>query len=342
MPRLKWIDLLKAIGIIAVVVGHVTKNDTLRIIIYSFHMPLFFFISGYLLNVSKYASNQLDFVWNRFKTTAMPYFFGCLFAFWYGERFAQEPIDNNVMWKAVLEASGHNFKTFNLPMWFLPCLFATAVVFGLIMFQTKRFPWYINAGIFLIIGLVGFNLIDRNVPHGQPWGVDLIPITLLFCYFGYLYRQFQDRIKYQTVLAAIALIIFVVGIEKNGRVDMFSRMFNHSFLFILTAISGIYLCIVAAKLLSSIRAAWLVRGMQEIGEKSLFILIFHPWAISMTVKYMGDVNERLGIKNFSMTDNYYWIVYLFIFNGILIPILLAIAIERNWLRWIFTGKRTAL
>ena len=48
MKRIKWIDMLKGIGVIAVVVGHFYNNETLLRIISSFHMPLFFFISGYL------------------------------------------------------------------------------------------------------------------------------------------------------------------------------------------------------------------------------------------------------------------------------------------------------
>lgn len=47
MNRIVWIDTLKALGIIAVVVGHVVPG-TLAKIIFSFHMPLFFFISGFL------------------------------------------------------------------------------------------------------------------------------------------------------------------------------------------------------------------------------------------------------------------------------------------------------
>lgn len=46
--RLDWIDCLKGLGIILVVWGHLNLPRAVEIIIYSFHMPLFFFISGYL------------------------------------------------------------------------------------------------------------------------------------------------------------------------------------------------------------------------------------------------------------------------------------------------------
>lgn len=48
----KKISFLQTFGIILVVLGHTEKTGTsffIRDLIYSFHMPLFIFISGYLL-----------------------------------------------------------------------------------------------------------------------------------------------------------------------------------------------------------------------------------------------------------------------------------------------------
>ena len=45
--RLTWVDIAKAIAIIGMVVGHEVTNNALRIFIFSFHMPLFFILSGY-------------------------------------------------------------------------------------------------------------------------------------------------------------------------------------------------------------------------------------------------------------------------------------------------------
>lgn len=46
--RLEWIDVARGIGIIAVVAGHVWTRGPLRDAVYSFHMPLFFLLSGLL------------------------------------------------------------------------------------------------------------------------------------------------------------------------------------------------------------------------------------------------------------------------------------------------------
>ncbi|OYP59578.1 acyltransferase family protein, partial [Prevotella sp. P3-122] len=50
--RLQYVDFLKGFAILCVVVGHIAafnpKCDLLIDFVYSFHMPLFFFISGFL------------------------------------------------------------------------------------------------------------------------------------------------------------------------------------------------------------------------------------------------------------------------------------------------------
>lgn len=46
--RDETIDVLKGIAILLVVLGHIAAAPKLTSVIYSFHMPLFIFISGYL------------------------------------------------------------------------------------------------------------------------------------------------------------------------------------------------------------------------------------------------------------------------------------------------------
>ena len=55
--RKKYIDIAKGIGILLVLIGHIDwGNYILTNTIYSFHMPLFMMVSGYLFHftVNKY------------------------------------------------------------------------------------------------------------------------------------------------------------------------------------------------------------------------------------------------------------------------------------------------
>lgn len=46
--RENWIDFLKGIAILCVIAGHSNLSAEATNIIYMFHMPIFFIISGYL------------------------------------------------------------------------------------------------------------------------------------------------------------------------------------------------------------------------------------------------------------------------------------------------------
>ncbi len=64
---------MKAIGIICVVVGHSLTGSVIEHFVGLFHMPLFFFVSGYLFK-EKYVSNLKSFFGRRMKTLWWPTF----------------------------------------------------------------------------------------------------------------------------------------------------------------------------------------------------------------------------------------------------------------------------
>ncbi len=50
--KLNWVDNLKAIGIFAVILGHI--SSPFSAFIYSWHMPLFFILAGFFINLVFY------------------------------------------------------------------------------------------------------------------------------------------------------------------------------------------------------------------------------------------------------------------------------------------------
>lgn len=84
--RHRWVDYAKAVGIVLVVFGHVLRGlqasgyiaDSTQLalvdsIIYSFHMPLFFFLSGLYLCSSIADRSATGFIAARIDTLAYPY-----------------------------------------------------------------------------------------------------------------------------------------------------------------------------------------------------------------------------------------------------------------------------
>src|SRR5664279_2282012 len=86
LARSLWVDYAKAIGIILVVYGHVARGITsaglitnqncfalVDSVIYSFHMPLFFFLSGVFLLASMSKRDSISVFRNKFDTILYPY-----------------------------------------------------------------------------------------------------------------------------------------------------------------------------------------------------------------------------------------------------------------------------
>ena len=67
--RIKWIDNAKGCAIILVLLGHFLSCTKLTAIIYAFHMPLFFFLSGYVFSLRKYENvNSFELYFNEYFT----------------------------------------------------------------------------------------------------------------------------------------------------------------------------------------------------------------------------------------------------------------------------------
>lgn len=71
--RLEKIDSVKGLGILLVVLGH-TKNipEALHFFIYSFHMPLFFIVSGVFFSLDKSAGSGLGYIKKKFIRLIIP------------------------------------------------------------------------------------------------------------------------------------------------------------------------------------------------------------------------------------------------------------------------------
>lgn len=81
MNRIVYIDIAKAICIILVVIGHYCPPGhpawwrSVCDFIYSFHMPLFMFASGFVYIATKRAGeNYRDFIIKKVKRLMVPYF----------------------------------------------------------------------------------------------------------------------------------------------------------------------------------------------------------------------------------------------------------------------------
>lgn len=68
--RVYWVDVAKALAIILVVIGHMGFPEEVRTVIYGFHMPLFFLLSGIFVSTKE---DFRSFFAKKARTLLIPY-----------------------------------------------------------------------------------------------------------------------------------------------------------------------------------------------------------------------------------------------------------------------------
>ena len=239
--RIKWIDISKGIGIILVLMGHISKIKIINNVIYAFHMPLFFMISGYLYK------NKKEFVKNKVKKVLIPYFIFSIFSFLYWliiERHIRSqsisPLDafSNIF----IAKGGSDNYIFNVVLWFLPCLFITETIFWILEknFSTKK----IGIIVFLssIIGFIYPKIVDFRLP----FCIDIFFTSIVFYYIGYIFKNYielktKEKIRYKEniiILIGVCITIYLAIIENGA--DMTNLRFTYYTIFYIAAIIGTY------------------------------------------------------------------------------------------------------
>ena len=170
--RMPWIDVLKGIGIILVVIGHVYSGTTIYNWLYSFHMPLFFLAAGL---VYKEKPILIDLK-RRIQAVIVPYFSFGLFVliYWYLVERRFRTSETGFIDSLLGLLSGQYSKLdFNVHLWFLPCFFITVVLFNVFVNLGNLITGIIAASLMSII-YIFVPLVD------MPWGFDRV-----FKYIGF-------------------------------------------------------------------------------------------------------------------------------------------------------------
>jgi acyltransferase len=256
--RIAWIDNARAIGILLVVYGHTTGFGFLsKEYAYSFHMPLFFFLSGYLLKPKYLYESFNSYVTKHFKSLVIPYisFWMLSYVCWLPTKALRSRADQYAelsSWDPVLGLIyGVYTKLYvNQVLWFFPCLFCAVLLFYFIS-KIK------NTRMLLItlisLGIIG-PYINEKIAFRLPWNVELSFVAIIFFSLGHYLSRFQisrvvGRIKFKVfVCAAIAGILFFI-VSINGWVNMNRMIFGNLALFYLGAFCGISLVILLSHMI---------------------------------------------------------------------------------------------
>ena len=240
--RIDHIDLLKGIGIIFIVWAH-TANPFIPFI-FTFHVPLFFFISGYFYEEKPFGK----FFTDKIRQLLVPYVFFFFLtylgiALLYGVSDSFETFHSDSFYEIM---NGEENFTYNVALWFLLALFLTTF-FYFTLHKLKNNYW-INSFI-LVFSLLGYVLSKLNI--NLPFYLDSIFTSLLFFHAGFLFKENQSfiysinenisLISSLSLFILLSIYIYTLGLAEVGLpLDLRENHISlNYFVFIAMAFSGI-------------------------------------------------------------------------------------------------------
>ncbi len=151
--RLTYFDMAKGLGIILVVLGHIEYiSEPLRAWISSFHMPLFFVISGLLIHYKDELSKDFsEILRKKWHSILIPYlWFSLLYFFIDILNVLLHKIDLRTFWVNLIHSA--TFYGVSV-LWFLPALFLAEIGF---LFLTKKLPCVVSIVTILFCSLLAY------------------------------------------------------------------------------------------------------------------------------------------------------------------------------------------
>lgn len=182
--RITYVDFAKGLAMLLVLIGHINTYPFFKQMIYSFHMPLFFILSGFFMKPS---DEIMVNVKKSIRSLLIPYFVTGIFIVAMNFFLYNENLMTNVL--SLLFMGGHKcgFEIeFMGPIWFLYVMFVAKFYYDLL----KKIS-FVNKDVALFVGAIAAIAIKMVLGTILPFGIQQSLIAALFLRAGFLIHNYQ-------------------------------------------------------------------------------------------------------------------------------------------------------
>lgn len=335
--RDNYLSTVKALGIIFMVIGHSGCPDFLSRMIYYFHMPLFFFCSGYFFRLSE-LNDLLAKIVKKMRGLYYPYLKWALCFLVLHNVFYNLGIYNSV-WGY----NGHVFHEYNIidmilrflcvsltmekhePLlggfWFLKTLLLSSllVLFLTTLINHAKVKWgVLQSGLLIVFLLFVFKYVGLTVEFIGDFSV--IFMGAFFYILGYIYHQRENVILYNGYVIVLFFMLLGLIAMYSHTMSMYCS-FEDTFIYILVSLIGI---IGTYGIAYQIERTRIKSFFYFIGKHTLEVLALHFLAFKLVsyiiIKIYSLPNDRLSELPI-VTFNNYQTWYFYSLFGICLPLI---------------------
>lgn len=321
------ISIAKALCILLMVIGHSGCPERLYDAIYMFHMPCFFFISGFLLK-GNYLTSIGKGIIKRGKSIWWPFVkWTCIFILLHNLLYRLNINPSRYLW-SEMDIGGMARQVLLLRatedllggFWFLKELLLASVISAIVLRVTRRIvkeriaPLFGIAAAFVVMAVV-----LSVLPYNSP---DIRSQTMLATAFylsGYAYGKVPRGEGRWLVAAGGLAIVILVSLFFEG--NMFVSGWRIP-LYYAVALIG---TLAVLNFSSLIRRGPAAAALDYIGSRTFYILTFHFLAFKL-VSYLKIAQYGLPrtalseMPVISVHNDYYWLAYSIV--GVVVPLLI--------------------
>ena len=276
--RDEGVSVTKGIAIILMVIGHsLWVNCYARSYIYMFHMPLFFFMSGFCFK-EKYLNDWKSFFKRRIKSLWWPFLkYNIIFMafhnfFWNLNLYSVEGMEHPYVYDEYLDRLFHfllmnGSEQFLCAYWFLNSLLAGSFIF----FILRRFMKPHNILVVILLGTILLLLFSKYIPYSFSFIRIFYATAFISSGNVFFVSSWRSRINYLFILIFAVMIgigsllwpceILTVGIK--------------TFLpYYITAIAGCLMTLGCADIIVKFNS-FLREFLAFCGEHTIAVLTYH-------------------------------------------------------------------